>query len=188
MIKKKVFANCLFLQIFLIPLFADSFLDEDYHSYQKSKENPNILVFVTSHIIPVEASFVQNKSPLIISIPQEALNPDNKAQIVSKGVYDKGNYTIFRSNNDNITFYRYTRNKTNQYSRMAPNIYEVTHYGGQLYKIEPTPPNITQCSLIISRTFEAQRTSSSQLLLNLDSVPNRGVAKIMLECPKLNDY
>ncbi|MWV61424.1 hypothetical protein DCO58_09625 [Helicobacter saguini] len=178
----------IFLAIFINFISADSFVNEDYQSYEKSKEDPNVLVFVTSHIIPVDASFVQNKNPLIISIPQDALNPDTNAKVISKGMYDKGNYTIFRSNDDGITFYRYTKNKTNQYARMAPNIYEVTHYGGQLYKIEPTPPNVTECSLIISRTFEAARTSSAQLMLNLDSVPNRGIAKILLECPKLPDY
>lgn len=168
-------------------LLADGFVNEDFQAYEKSKEDPNMLVFVTSHIIPMQASYVQNKNPLIISIPQDALNPDSKASVTSKGMYDKGNYTIIRSNDSGITFYRYTRNKTNQYARMAPNIYEVTHYGGQLYKITPTPPNITECSLIISRTFEAARTSSPQIMLNLDSLPNRGIAKILLECPKLRE-
>ena len=188
MLRNTIFIYTFFIILSIKSMFADGFLNEDYHSYEKSKQDPNVLVFVTSHIIPIDETFIQNKSPLIISIPQDALNPDSKTKIVSKGMYDKGNYTIFRSDNQDITFYRYTKNKTNQYARMAPNIYEVTHYGGQLYKIEPTPPNITQCSLIISRSFEAQRTTSSQLLLNLDSVPNRGIAKIMLECPKLSDY
>ncbi len=169
--------------------FCDSFLGDDNQSYEKSKENPNLLVFVTSNVIPIQPSFVQN-TPYgrMIAIPQEALNPKNDSEIVSKGVYNHGNYTIFRSDNNNITFYRHTRNKTHQYQRMAPNIYQVTHFAGVFYKVEPMPPRITDCSLIISRTFEAQKTTSSQVILDLNMVPNRGIANIMLECPKPNEY
>lgn len=189
MLKKQLL--CLFIQsIFSLCLYADSFMgEESKQSYEKSKENPDILVFVTSHVIPLNSSFVQN-TPYgkMIVIPQEALNPQSKAQIVSKGMYNHGNYTIFRSDNKGITFYRHTKNKTHQYNRMAPNIYQVKHFAGTFYKVEPMPRNISECSLIISRTFETQKTTSPQLFLNLDSVPNLGVANLMLECPKPSDY
>lgn len=170
-------------------LLADSFLDEDNHSFQKSKDDPSILVFVTSNIIPITTELIQN-TPYgrMIAIPQEALKPQNNANVVAKGMYNHGNYTIFRSNNNNITFYRHTRNTTKQYTRMAPNIYKVTHFAGSFYKVDPMPPKITACSLIISRTFEAQKTSSPQILLDLNKVPNQGVAEILLECPKPPEY
>ncbi len=168
---------------------ADTFLDEDGQSFQKSKDDPSMLVFVTSHVIPITPELVQN-TPYgrMIAIPQEALNPQNHTNIVAKGMYNHGNYTIFRSDNNNITFYRHTRNTTRQYTRMAPNIYKVTHFAGSFYKVEPMPPRITACSLIISRTFEAQKTSSPQVLLDLNKVPNQGVADILLECPKPPEY
>lgn len=170
-------------------VWADSFLNEDNQSIQKSKDDPNMLVFVTSHIIPITSELVQN-TPYgrMIAIPQEVLNPKRHSNIVAKGMYNHGNYTIFRSDNNNITFYRHTRNTTRQYTRMAPNIYKVVHFAGTFYKIEPMPPKITKCSLIISRTFEAQKTSSPQVLLDLNSVPNQGIANILLECPKPPEY
>lgn len=169
--------------------WADSFLNEDNQSIQKSKDDPEILVFVTSHVIPITTELVQN-TPYgrMIAIPQDALNPKSNANIVAKGMYNHGNYTIFRSDKNNITFYRHTRNTTRQYARMAPDIYNVTHFAGSFYKVEPMPPKITSCSLIISRTFEAQKTSSPQVLLDLNSVPNQGIAKILLECPKPPEY
>lgn len=176
---------------FLCPmmLWADNFMNEDSHSFQKSKDDPNILVFVTSHVIPITPALVQD-TPYgrMIAIPQEALNPNNHTNIVSKGMYNHGNYTIFRSDNNNITFYRHTRNTTRQYTRMAPNIYKVTHFAGSFYRVDPMPPRITACSLIISRTFEAQKTSSPQALLDLNKVPNQGIANILLECPKPPEY
>lgn len=188
--KGKFFILLSYCYVFLgLSIWADSFLDEENNSYEKSREDPNLLVFVTSHVIPLEPSFIQN-TPYgrMISIPQEALNPQNNTQITSKGVYNRGNYTIFRSDKNAITFYRHSRNKTNQYARMAPNIYPVTHFAGTFYKIEPMPPSLNQCSLIISRTFEAHKTSNMQLMIDLDSVPNRGIANIMLECPKPDEY
>ncbi len=179
----------LFMMMCSTIMWADSFLNEDNQSFQKSKEDPNILVFVTSHVIPITPALVQN-TPYgrMIAIPQEALNPQNHANIVAKGMYNHGNYTIFRSDNNNITFYRHTRNTTRQYTRMAPNIYRVTHFAGTFYKVEPMPPQLTACSLIISRTFEAQKTSSPQVLLDLNKVPNQGIANILLECPKPPEY
>lgn len=179
----------MYFRIFILLLlasymYADGFLEEDKESYQKSKTDSNILVFVTSYVIPVSTDMLQD-TPYgkMLEISQELLSPKHESQIVSKGIYNNGNYTIFRSDNNAITFYRHSRNKTNQYSTMAPNVYKVEHFAGNFYKVEPMPNNLFKCSLIISRTFEKQK-ENTQLLINLDSIPNRGVANILLECPK----
>ncbi|RDU70722.1 hypothetical protein CQA66_07740 [Helicobacter aurati] len=184
------FMTCLWI-LFLVNcslLLSDSFLNEKNQSYQKSKTNRGLLLFVTSNVIPIDKSFLKD-TPYgrVIDIPQSAFNMNQSTNIMSRGMYNHGNYTIFRSNNHAITFYRYSRNNSNLYARIAPNIYNVTHITGTFYKIEPMPENLSLCSLVISRSFEAQQTSSPEILLDLNEIPNYGTANILLECPKPNE-
>ncbi|TLE01110.1 hypothetical protein LS73_002205 [Helicobacter muridarum] len=173
--------------ISFVSLNADSFLNEKNHSYQKSK-NRGSLIFMTSNVIPLDSSFVKNTPyGLVIEIPQSALNPDRSSAIMSRGMYNGENYTIFRSNNHTITSYRYSRNNSNLYDRIAPNVYKVTHIGGAFYKIDPMPKNLSLCSLVISRSFEAQRNFNPEILVDLNEIPNDGIASILLECPKPNE-
>lgn len=167
-------------------LNADSFLNEK-NPYRKGKGGGS-LIFMTSNVIPLDNSFVRNTPyGLAIEIPQSTLKPDKSSAIMSRGMYNGGSYTIFRSDHDAITLYRYSRNNSNLYERIAPNIYKVTHVGGAFYKIEPMPKDISLCSLVISRSFEAQRNFNPEILVDLDEIPNEGIASIMLECPKPNE-
>lgn len=171
-----------------LSLFADSFLNDENHSYQKSKKNPELIVFVTSHVIPLDESYLKD-TPYgrVIDIPKADLNNTRLSGIVSRGLYNRGNYTIFRSTDNSITFYRYSRNNSNLYSRMAPNIYPLTNIAGDFYRPEQMPQNLPLCAIIVSRTFEARKTSSPELLLDLDEIPNQGAPSLLLECPKPNE-
>lgn len=175
----------LFCNILFNYLFADNFLTNNM-SYKKTKDNPDIIIFVTAYVIPLNINDLRSTPyGLRLLIDKNLTNKmTTGAASKSYGMYMNGNLVVIKSFQNQINFYRYSRDNSNLYAKIAPSIHNLSKSAGDFYKIDPMPKNISKCNLIISRSFEAPKLSNNELLLNLDDVPNKGVKDMLVECNK----
>lgn len=179
--------------LFLSFLYGDGFMiknpNADEFVYKKYDDKPKSIVFVTSYTVPINSTFLK-KTPYgtMISIHDDILNsPFKYSNTKSRGMYLDGNYIILKSIDSIINFYHRAKANSNLYKDVAPKVYELTHFGGELYKA-PNAFNVVsvieKCSIIISKYYESSRIGNAELLLNLDDIPNKGIQSISLDCNK----
>lgn len=166
-------------------LFADNFLS-DNQAYKKTKENPDIIIFMTAYIIPLNINdWKSTPYGARLLVDNNLLSKITKNEALkSKGMYMNGNLVIIRSFQNQINFYRYSKDNSNLYAKIAPSIHTLSRTAGSFYKINPTPKNISRCSLIVAHSFEAPKLSNNELLLNLDELPDKGAQDMLVECYK----
>lgn len=158
-------------------LSADNFLV----SVNTPPKYSDTAVLMSSRVVPLSRKdFVVTPYGMRVLLTNDMVSGSN---IESKSVYIGGSLVVIRSRDSNIEFYRYAKNNSNLYSKIAPSIHSVVHTAGNYYEISPYPHNIAKCVLVVSFSFEVPRLNHD-FVLQLNQIPDKGSSKMLVECGK----
>ncbi|PAF44570.1 hypothetical protein [Helicobacter sp. 11S02629-2] len=168
-------------------LEADNFMSKNLPA-SPNKSGQKEVYFVVSNIIPLSNNYLINTGQgKVLFLSKNLLNTlENYPSAKTQKMYDmNGRLTSVESSNQEIKIYRNTQKPSNLYSRISPNISAVSRLSDELYTITPMPKSLTNCNLLLTRTFQGKRQEKHALLLDLDSLPNNiGPARLEVECPR----